>query len=169
MNLVEKAVSLVAGKTQTAPVVTIHVVDPHPLNWLYITYNTVEELVRVDSRGNTIPAAASRYDWVDDRTLEIRVRENEVFPDGEALTVHTVKRAFDEMIQWKAPHPPGTHFNHDPRTTLEVVDEHTVRMHFPEPDGLATGKIRAMHLMNTAFWRECGFGYKKNGSGEGHW
>ena len=128
-----------------------------------------EEFVRVDTRGNTIPAAMSGFHWVDDRTLEIKVRENERFPDGEALTAATAKRAFDEMIQWQAPHPPGTHFNHDPRTTCEIVDDHTVRLHMPEPDGGTLGKLRAMHLMSTRFWEEVGFGYKRQHSGEGHW
>lgn len=30
------------------PVGTVNVVDPHPLNWLYITWNTMEEPVRTD-------------------------------------------------------------------------------------------------------------------------
>lgn len=168
MSLIEKVAALVTGEARE-PVGTIHVVDPHPLNWLYITYNTVEELVRVDSRGNTIPAAASGYKWLNDRTLELTVRPNERFPDGEPLTSASVKRAFDEVIQWQAPHPPGTQFNHDVGTTCEVIDKNTVHLHLPRPDGLATGKLRAMHIMSTRFWNEVGFGYKKNGSGEGHW
>jgi hypothetical protein len=31
-----------------APIGTVHVVDPHPLNWLFITWNTMEEPVRTD-------------------------------------------------------------------------------------------------------------------------
>lgn len=152
-----------------SPVGSVHVVDPSPLNWLYITYNTVEELVRVDADGAIEPAAMKSYRWKDDKTLEVDVREDNVFPDGEPLTAGTVRRSFDEMMRWDAPHPPGTHFNLDPRTTLEVVDEHTVRFHFPETDGLALGKLRAMHLMSTSFWEGPSFGYERQGSGEGHW
>lgn len=46
-------------------------VDPSELNWLYITYNTVEELVRLDPAGNIEPAAMSDYRWIDDRALEV--------------------------------------------------------------------------------------------------
>ncbi len=169
MDLMKKATSLVTGQERDDPVGTVHVVDPSPLNWLWITYNTVEELVRVGTSGLIEPAAMTAYRWADDRTLEVDVREGEVFPDGEPLTAASVKRAFDEQQRWASPHPPGTQFNLDPRTRCEVTGERTVRFHFPEPDGLAIGKLRAMHIMSTRFWEEVGFGYTRNGSGEGHW
>lgn len=160
---------MTAGEARE-PVGTVHVVDPNPLNWLYITYNTVEELVRAAPDGSIEPAVMEGYRWVDDgRTLDVDVREGEVFPDGESLTAHAVKRAFDEVILWAAPHPPGTQFNLDPRTSCEVTDERSVRFRFPEPDGLALGKLRAMHIMSTSFWDGPGFGYERQGSGEGHW
>ncbi len=106
---------------QYTPVGTIHVVDPSPLNWLYITYNTVEELVRVSPEGITVPAAMESYRWEDDRTLEVDLREGERFPDGEPLTASSVKRGFEEVTRWAAPHPPGTRFNIDPRTRWEAT------------------------------------------------
>jgi ABC-type transport system substrate-binding protein len=96
VELARKAASLVTGEARSEPVGTLHVVDPSALNWLWITYNTVEELVRVGQSGLIEPAAMSGYRWTDDRTLEIDVREGNVFPDGEPLTAATVKRTFDE-------------------------------------------------------------------------
>ena len=170
MSLVEKAASfLTGGGRAREPVGTVHVVDPSPLNWLHITYNTVEELVRVNTQGKIRPAAMRSYRWADDRTLDVRVRQGERFPDGEPLTASSVKRSFEEVMRWAAPHPPGTHFNLDPRTSCGVTGEYTVRFHFPAPDGLALGKLRAMHIMSTRFWETIGFGYERNGTGEGHW
>jgi len=57
----------------------------------------------------------------------------------------------------------------DERATCEADGEHTVRIRLPEPDGLLLGKLRAMHIMSTRFWEEVGFGYARDGSGEGHW
>ncbi len=169
-GMVEKVTSLFGGGGRgREPVGAVNVVDPNELNWLYITYNTVEELVRVDPDGNVEPAAMKSYRWTDDRTLQVEVREGERFPDGEPLTAHSVKRAFDEVMRWAAPHPPGTQFNLHPETRLEVVGERRVRFVFPEPDGLALGKLRAMHIMSTRFWDTIGFGYERNGTGEGHW
>ena len=72
-------------------------------------------------------------------------------------------------MRWKVPHPPGTHFNPHPGTRCEIVDNQTVRFVLPKPDGLLLGKLRATHIMSTRFWEELGFGYKRNGTGEGHW
>jgi len=66
MSLIENIVSTVMTRE---PQGTIYVVDRSPLNWLYITYNTVEELVRTDEKGHVVPAAMKSYRWVDDRTL----------------------------------------------------------------------------------------------------
>lgn len=79
-NLVDSVVSTVKSRE---PVGTINVVDYSPLNWLYITYNTVEELIRTDPGGHITPAAMSGFKWLDDVTLGIKVREGEVFQDGE--------------------------------------------------------------------------------------
>ena len=161
---------LIARSTPTEPRGTVRVVDPDPLNWLYITYNTVEELVRVTRGGKVRPAAMRSFRWVDAVTLEIRVRDDEWFPDGQRLDAHAVKRALDEQFRWVAPHPPGTHFNIDRRTRCEVVDDLTVRLHLPEPDGAVVGKLRATHVMSERFWRDLGFGYARDEStGEGHW
>ncbi|MGI8531286.1 MAG: ABC transporter substrate-binding protein [Geodermatophilaceae bacterium] len=111
----------------------------------------------------------SLYRWVDERTLEVRIRRDETFPDGQRLTAESVKQAFDEQIRWSAPHPPGTHFNIDRRTRCEVTGPYKVRFHLPEPDGLVVGKLRATHIMSSRFWRDLGFGYASDESGEGHW
>ncbi len=161
--------ALVGGRRAGVPVGAVHVVDPSRLNWLHILYHTAEELVRVTPQGLVRPAAMRGYRWADDRTLEVQVRAGERFPDGEALTAATVKRGFDEAARWVPPHPPGTHFNLDPRTRCRVTGEWAVRFHFPASDGLALGKLRAYHVMSTRFWAEVGFGYARAGSGEGHW
>lgn len=85
------------------------------------------------------------------------------------MNAENVRQSFDEMTKWKSPHPPGTQFNHPEGTKMEIVDDYTVRFTFPEPDGLAVGKFRALHIMNTRFWDTIGFGYERSGSGEGHW
>ena len=169
VSLIDKVTALATGAPRREPVGAVHVVDPSPLNWLHITYNVVEELIRVDHQGNVQAAAMRQFHWLDDRTLHIDVREDQRFPDGEPLTAESVRRAFDEVMRWQSPHPPGTQFNLDPRTRLEIISPYSVRLHFPEPDGLAMGKLRAMHLMTSRFWDEVGFGYARLGRGEGHW
>jgi ABC-type transport system substrate-binding protein len=119
-----------------APAGTVHIVDPHPLNWLYITWNTMEEPVRTDEKGNIVGACMESSHW-EGATLVVKIREGVRFQDGTTLTAHSVRRAFDEVQKWKAPHPPGTYLNFHPDTTVDVTDDYTIRFNFPEPDGLA--------------------------------
>src|ERR687887_2270610 len=108
-----------------APAGTIHVVDPSPLNWLFITWNTMEEPIRIDEEGRGVMALARDARWPDERTLELDLREGVRFQDGEPLTAHSVKRNFDEMQRWAAPHPPGTWLNFAPETVCECPDDYT--------------------------------------------
>lgn len=163
--------------TSDAPTAPAHdprgnivIVDPSPINWLFVTWNTVEEPVRTDPDGHLVPAVLTDFRWLEDgHILEIEVRRGVQFQDGEALTADHVKRAFDEVQRWQVPHPPGTYLNFDPAARAEVVDAHTVRLHFPQPDGLAMAKFRGMHIMSSQFWKRLGYGYDVVGSGEGHW
>lgn len=154
---------------QHTPVGTIHIVDPNPLNWLFITWNTMEEPVRTDSEGHLVGAAMEESSWIDETTFEVKLRKGIRFQDGEDFDARSFERAFVEVQRWKAPHPPGTALNFHPDTKLEILDSHTVRMIFPKPDGAILGKFRGFHLASTRFWDEIGFGYKKLGTGEGHW
>ena len=158
--------------TAPAPVGTINIVDPSPLNWLFITWNTMEEPVRTDEDGRIVHALAESSSWPDERTFELTLRKGIRFQDGEPFTAHNIKLNFDEMQRRAAQHPPGTWRNFPPESVAEVVDDHTIRFHLPAPDALAPTKFRGFHIASTAFWKgpdAPGFGYKKFGSGEGHW
>src|SRR3954468_3901585 len=85
------------------PVGTVNVFDPHPLNWLFITWNTMEEPVRTDHAGYITMALAESATWRDETTLEVKVRPGVRFQDGEPCTAHSIKHDFDEVQRWAAP------------------------------------------------------------------
>ncbi len=89
------------------------------------------------------------------------------FQNGETFNAEHIKINYDPMHQWPAPHSPGTKLNLPPESVPEVLDELTLRFHFPGPDGLAIGKMRGFHI--TSKCQRPGFGYQKFGSGDGHW
>ena len=70
------------GKPPWGPHNTVRVVDPSPVNWLSITWNTMEEPNRVDHAGMGQPSLATDFTWVDDETLEMGMRKT-VYQDGE--------------------------------------------------------------------------------------
>jgi len=75
------------SENTSAPVGTVNVFDPHPLNWLFITWNTMEEPIRTDPDGYIVMALAESAEWRDPLTLEVRVREGARFQDGEPATL----------------------------------------------------------------------------------
>jgi ABC-type transport system substrate-binding protein len=158
-----------AARRQT--VGTLHVVDPSPLNWLFITWNTMEEPIRTDHDGRAVYTIAESHRYLNGgKTLELSVRKDVFFQNGEALTAHQIKLGFDEMQRWEAPHPPGTWLNFPPETVSEIINDHCIQFHFPEPDGLALAKMRGFHIPSTSFWTQGpGFGYAREGSGNGNW
>jgi ABC-type transport system substrate-binding protein len=151
------------------PCGTIHVVDPSSLNWLYVLFNTMEEAVRADHIGRIIPSLATKWKWIDDMTLELELRQGVVYHNGQLFSSQDVGQNFDQIQPWFAPHPSGTWLNLPKGRKLEIVDEDTVRILFPKPDGLALGKLRGYHFANQLFWQTLGFGYVKLGTAEGHW
>ena len=164
------AVTLGAGSWAAfAATPVINVVDPSPVNWLSITWNTMEELVRVDKDGRTVPTLAESYRWVDDNTMEFKLRKGVVFQDGEKFNAKVFRRSFDEVQKWENPHPPGAFLNFPKSTKLDIVDDHTVRFVFPATDSAAIMKFRGMHVASTKFWNELGFKKKASGDAEGHW
>ncbi len=171
MTLVGSAADVAARATGLRkPVGTLNVVDPSSLNWLYIAYNTVEELVRVTPGGKTRPAAMLAYKWRSPVVLDVWLRPRNRFQSGRAVTTGSVVQAFTEQQRWSSPHPPGTQFNVDKRTRLDVLSPHRLRFTLPERDGALVGKLRAMHIMDARFWEDLGFGYARDEStGEGHW
>ena len=110
----------------------------------------MEEPVRTDEKGNIVGAAMEDSHW-EGATLVVKVREGIRFQDGTTLTAHSIRRAFDEVQKWKAPHPPGTYLNFHPDTTVDVPDDYTIRFNFPEPDGLALAKFRGFHIPSESF------------------
>jgi ABC-type transport system substrate-binding protein len=151
------------------PAGTIIVVDPSPLNWLYVLFNTMEEAVRANREGRIIPSLAKNLKWIDDTTFELQLRKDVVYHNGQPFTSSDIKDNFSQVDSWLAPHPPGTWLNLSEGWKLEVVDAYTVRLHFPRPDGLVLGKLRSYHFANKLFWQTIGFGYAKLGTAEGHW
>ena len=154
--------------TRWGPHNTVTVVDPSPVNWLSITWNTMEEANRVDHAGQGQPSLATGWHWVDDETLELSLRRT-VFQDGETYDARSFKTAFDKVQEWTDPHPPGAFLNFHRQTELSVVDDYTVRMRFPGGDSAALMKLRGMHIPSTRFWNEWGFIDPETGSAEGHW
>jgi ABC-type transport system substrate-binding protein len=146
------------GEQPPAPRGELRVVDKHPQNYISIVYNVFEHLIEFDTDGTLVPRLATGWRWLDDRTLEFTLRHGVTFHNGEVFDAEIVKLNWEENTRLRQPHMPGEHLNFQPGSRLEILDPHTVRFVFPEPDGGVLAKLSIMHIGNRQFYREFGWG-----------
>src|SRR5688572_4064552 len=148
------------GDQAPAPRGELRIVDTHPANWASVTLHVFEHLIGLDKDGKLVPRLATRWQWVDDRTLDVTLRQGITFHNGEVFDAEIVKLNWEENTRLGQPHISGAFMNFTPGSRLEILDAHTVRFIFPAPDGAALAKLSAMHLGNRQFYREVGWGEK---------
>jgi ABC-type transport system substrate-binding protein len=158
----------VSGPALAKDYPTVTVVDPSPLNWLWITWNTMEEALRVDHNGRIQPALAESWQWQDNTNLKLDMRDDAVFHDGSRYDSAEFKRSFEEVQKWENPHPPGPWLNFAPEASMETPDEDTVVFNTEVVDGSTVTKLRGMHVGSMRFWNQGGFNTAE-GSSEGNW
>jgi ABC-type transport system substrate-binding protein len=125
-----------------------------------VTLHVFEHLIEPDKNGKLVPRLATKWQWVDDRTLDVTLRQGITFHNGEVFDAEIVKLNWEENTRLGQPHISGAFMNFAPGSRLEILDAHTVRFRFPEPDGAALAKLSAMHLGNRQFYRDVGWGEK---------
>ena len=145
-----------------APRGELRIVDKSAGNWTYVTFNVMDHLVELDKDGKLVPRLATSWRWLDENTLEMKLRRGVRFHNGEAFDAEIVKLNWEENTRLRQPHAIGTFLNFKPGSKLTIVDPDTVRLSFPEPDGAALAKLVYLHIGNRQFYREVGWG-------EQHW
>ena len=148
------------GEQVPAPQAELRIVDKNPKNWIFITFNVFEHLMELDKDGTLVPRLATKWHWLDDRTLEVTLRQGVIFHNGEVFNAEIVKLNWDENTRLRQPHQGGEYLNFKPGSRVEIIDPYTVRFRFPEPDGGALAKLTVMHMGNRQFYRELGWGEK---------
>ena len=150
------------GEQPPAPRGELRIVDINPDNYSSITHNVFEHLVELDKDGQLVPRLATGWQWRDDHTLDVTLRQGVIFHNGETFDAEIVQLNFDENTRLHQPQRIGTFLNFPPGSRLEILDPYTVRFIFPEPDGGALIKLSLTHIGNRQFYRELGWG-------ERHW
>jgi peptide/nickel transport system substrate-binding protein len=125
-----------------------------------MAFNVFEHLLELDPEGRVVPRLATGWRWLDDRTLEVALRQGVTFHNGEHFDAEIVKLNWQENTRLKQPLSHGAFMNFQPGSRLEILDPYTVRFVFPAPDGGALAKIIMMHMANRQFYRNFGWGEK---------
>lgn len=148
------------GDPAPAPRGELRIVDKSPFNWIWITMNVFEHLMELDKDGSLAPRLATSWQWLDDHTLEVKLRQGVIFHNGERFDADIVKLNWEENIRLRQPHIVGEFMNFAPGSRLEIVDPYTVRLVLPKPDGGVLAKLSVMHIGSRQFYRDVGWGEK---------
>jgi peptide/nickel transport system substrate-binding protein len=142
------------GEQVPAPQGELRIVDTDPMNWAWMTWNVFEHLLELDRDGTLVPRLATAWRWLDDRTLEMSLRQGVTFHNGEVFDAEIVKLNWEENTRLRQAHRSWDYWNFTPGSRLEILDPQTVRFVFPESDGGALAKLTLMHIGNRQFYRE---------------
>ncbi len=148
------------GEQRPAPRGELRVVDRDLSNFGAITFTVFEHLLELDQDGQLVPRLATGWQWLDDRTLDMRLRQGVKFHNGEVFDADIVKLNVEETNQLSHAFYLGQYLKFNPGLRMEIRDPYTLRFHFPEPDGAALARLSYIHMANRQFFREFGWGEK---------
>jgi peptide/nickel transport system substrate-binding protein len=100
--------------------------------------NMFDGLVTRDTRSGVHLELAEEMTWIDDVTLEAKLRQGVLFHDGVEMTADDVVFTFERIINENAIEYPEPHTSPRkgliaPLASVEKVDDYTVRLHFSGP------------------------------------
>jgi peptide/nickel transport system substrate-binding protein len=100
--------------------------------------NMFDGLVTRDTRSGVHLELAEEMNWLDEQTLEVRLRRGVLFHDGTEMTADDVVFTFERIIQENAIEYPEPHTSLrrgliTPLESIEKIDAYTVVMHFSGP------------------------------------
>jgi peptide/nickel transport system substrate-binding protein len=97
--------------------------------------NMFDGLVTRDTRSGVHQELAEAMNWLDDQTLQVKLRQGVKFHDGSEMTADDVVFTFDRIIQENAIEYPEPHTSERkgliaPLETVDKVDDYTVNLNF---------------------------------------
>jgi peptide/nickel transport system substrate-binding protein len=118
--------------------------------------------VTLDKDNNFALCLAESWRWIDERTIEFRLRRGVSFHNGEPFNAEAVRLNWEAYDRLKTPIWTGLSSIAD-GTVYEMVNDYTIRFTFPEPDGLALVRLRWFSQFAPAFFAGHKFGERSWG------
>lgn len=123
--------------------------DPHVSNllvWQNIRHQIFERLLLSDANGDIQPELATGYSWPNPTTLELPLRDDAVFHNGQPFTAEDVKYTFERLLN------PDLPTEIRPRIAgiekIEVVDPKMIRISLKEADSTFPSIISAIDIVS---------------------
>jgi len=123
--------------------------------------NMFDGLVTRDVVSNVYNELAESFKWVDDKTLEVTLREGVKFHNGAEMTADDVVFTFERIIKENGIEYPETHTSPRkgliaPLESIEKTGNNTVVMHFNAPWPVAMQMLVHQQIIPMAYLQEVG-------------
>ena len=129
-------------KAMAEPRGEIRVTDSYRPDINVLGHNVLQYLYEYDLENNEMaPSLAVSRRWVNDTTLEIKLRQNVQFHNGEPFDADSVKFNFDFQRQ----HNPGRGIQVFMKNVrrIKIVDPYTIQMVLENPDALLLNRMES--------------------------
>lgn len=125
-ELEELKIGLAALPTQLDPDRSIGIAS------IKLFYNIFDTLLFTDKEGNICGQLAESWEWIDDKTLNVKLREGITFQNGEKCTSEDVKYTFDRILSG---YGDGTiAVLYETLDSVEIIDDLTIQFKLNRPD-----------------------------------
>jgi peptide/nickel transport system substrate-binding protein len=123
--------------------------------------NMFDGLVTRDTRSGVHLQLAEEMTWLDDQTLEVKLRDGVMFHNGEEMTADDVVFTFNRIImenqiEYPEPHTSPRKGLIAPLESVEKIDDSTVVMHFSGPWPPAMQLIVHQQIVPQGYLEEVG-------------
>lgn len=104
-----------------------------------VFYNIYDTLLTTSPEGEIVGQLAESWNWIDDKTLDVKIRPNVTFHNGEACTAEDVFFTFDRCLQGFGD---GTvRVLYETLDKVEIIDDLTVRFYLNRPDAAFENRL----------------------------
>ncbi|WP_404330019.1 ABC transporter substrate-binding protein [Mesobacillus maritimus] len=115
-------------------------IDTFLLDWSTVATSVFEGLVDRTLDLEIQPGLAESWEYLDDQTLEFKLRQGVQFHNGEPFNADAVKFTFDRLLGEEGQKGPQ-YSNYTSIDSVEVVDEFTVKFHLNTADPVLLTKL----------------------------
>lgn len=120
-----------------------------------------DSLLRIGPDGQIVPWAATKLTIVDDKTIDLTIRQDMKWHDGKPVTAEDVKFSFDYHKQWKAPYFLAALNN---VASVEIPSSDTVRIKLNVPSApFIYNVLAAIFIIPKHIWSDL---HEKEGGGD---
>lgn len=124
---------------------------------LRVMYNIYDSLFKVDSDGKIIGSLADTWEFIEPTVLQIHLKKNVKFHNGDELTAEDVKFSIDQAKEAKL----GTAVTNliDSIESAEVVDEYTINIKNSYEDAILLTRLsstRTLYILPKNYWEQVG-------------